>query len=70
MSQILLLMFSSRIFVVSGLTFKSLIHFEFLDSWRPSCTYIITYLIDMKLVCTLMPHQYFDIIIVIIKHIQ
>ena len=30
MSQILLPMFSSRIFVVSSLTFKSLIHFEFI----------------------------------------
>ena len=30
MSKILLLMFSSRIFMVSGLTFKSLIYFEFI----------------------------------------
>ena len=30
MSEILLPMLSSRIFMVSGLTFKSLIHFEFI----------------------------------------
>ena len=30
MSEILLPMFSSRIVMVSGLTFKSLIHFEFI----------------------------------------
>ena len=33
MSEILLPMFSSRIFVVSGLTFKSLIYFEFILVW-------------------------------------
>ena len=30
MSESVLLMFSSRSFIVSGLTFRSLIHFEFI----------------------------------------
>ena len=33
MSVSVLLMFSSRSFIVSGLTFRSLIHFEFIFVW-------------------------------------
>ena len=45
-TEILLSMFSSRIFMVSGLTFKSLIHFEFIlvCDIRRYCNFIFLYI--------------------------
>ena len=47
MSESVLLMFSSRSFIVSGLTFRSLIHFEFIFVYdvRNSSSFIL-YVVD------------------------
>ena len=44
MSESVLPMFSSRSFIVSGLTFRSLIHFEFISVYgdRKCCSFILS----------------------------
>ena len=48
MSEGFLPMFSSRIFIVSGLTFISLIHFEFIFVYdiRKCSSFILLYVVD------------------------
>ena len=48
MSESVLSMFSSRSFIVSGLTFRSLIHFEFVfvDGVRKCSSFILLYVVD------------------------
>ena len=48
MSEIVLPMFSSRSFIVSGLTFRSLIHFEFIFVYgvRKCCSFILLQVVD------------------------
>ena len=47
MSESILPMFSSRSFIVSGLTFRSLIHFEFIFVYDVKCfSYILLQVID------------------------
>ena len=48
MSERVLPMFSSRSFIVSGLTFRSLIHFEFIFVYgvRKCCSYILLQVVD------------------------
>ena len=52
MSESVLPMFSSRSFIVSGLTFRSLIHFEFIFVFF-KITYLFTYLVVPGLSCTM-----------------
>ena len=48
MSESVLPMFSSRSFIVSGLTFRSLIHFEFIFVYgvRRCCSFILLQVVD------------------------
>ena len=48
MSESVLPMFSSRSFIVSGLTFRSLIHFEFIFVYgvRKCCSFILLQVVD------------------------
>ena len=48
MSLSVLPMFSSRVFIVSGLTFRSLIHFQFIFVYgvRKCCSFILLQVVD------------------------
>ena len=48
MSQSVLPMFSSKNFIISGLTFRSLIHFEFIFVYgvRKCCSFILLPVVD------------------------
>ena len=48
MSESVLPMFSSRSFIVSGLTFRSLIHFEFIFLYgvRKCCSFLLLQMVD------------------------
>ena len=48
MSESVFPMFSSRSFIVSGLTFRSLIHFEFIFVYgvRKCCSFILLQVVD------------------------
>ena len=50
MSESALPMFSSRSFIVSGLTFISLIHFEFIFVYgvRKCCSFILLQVVDWR----------------------